>query len=77
MNNILEFPERKYSVAFCMPSNTNVINVRKKSTDKIQLEFSASGGVAHVHAYNIRQAQNYVKRVLPDSVIIDDTVHDS
>lgn len=73
MSNIVDFPGTEFVVHFKMPAN-NIIRVMKKSEDKIKVQVSDDTSVAIVQAINLYHAQDIVKRVLPDSIIIDDTI---
>ena len=75
MNKVINFPEREFKVQLELPVN-KIVNIRKKAKDKIKLELSEKGSFAYVQAINLAHAQDIAKRVLPDSIIINDT-HDS
>lgn len=74
MNKVINFPEREFKVQFELPAN-KIVNIRKKAKDKIKVQVSDDTSVAIVQAINLYHAQDIVKRVLPDSIIIDDTAH--
>lgn len=74
MSNVVDFPSTEFVVRFKMPAN-NIIKVMKKSEDKIKIQMNEDSMVAIVEAINLYHAQDIVKRVLPDSIIIDDSIY--
>lgn len=76
MNKVINFPEREFKVQFELPAN-KIVNIRKKAKDKIKLELSEKGSFAYVQAINLAHAQDIAKRVLPDSIIINDTAYNT
>lgn len=76
MTNVIEFPKKQYQIRFAIP-NCKVIQVRKTSDDYIKIEYDENGGIAHTEAINLYHAQDIVKRILPDIVIIDDSEYPS
>jgi hypothetical protein len=71
MNTIIKFPEKEFKVQIELPVD-KIINVRKKADDKIKLELNPEGSFAYIQAMNLAHAQDIVKRVLPDSNIIEE-----
>lgn len=71
MSEIIDFPKREFRVELKLPAN-KIINIRKTAEDKIKLELSDTGSFAIVEAVNLSQAQNIAKRILPDSVIVEE-----
>lgn len=76
MNKVINFPEREFKVQLELPAN-KIVNIRKKAKDKIKLELSEKGSFAYVQAINLAHARDIAKRVLPDSIIIDDTAYNT
>ena len=76
MNKVINFPEREFKVQLELPVN-KIVNIRKKAKDKIKLELSEKGSFAYVQAINLAHAQDIAKRVLPDSIIVDDTEYNT
>jgi hypothetical protein len=72
MSKIVDFPKREFRIQIELPAN-KIVNIRKKAEDKIKLELSEHGSFAFVEAVNLAQAQNIAKRILPDSVIVDES----
>jgi hypothetical protein len=71
MSNIVDFPNKEYKIKIKMPSS-NVIQIRKKSTDNIRISIEDNILVASVSAINLYQAQDKVKQVFPNSSIIEE-----
>lgn len=76
MSDIIEFPEREYNIKFTMPDG-DVFKIIKSPEDKISIRMSNGQFVASVRAVNMHQAQDHVKRIFPDGIIIDDTAYDT
>jgi hypothetical protein len=71
MSNIINFPDREYKIAFKMP-NSKVVQIRKTSQDDIRIDIENNSVVAVVKAVNLHEAQDKVKRVFPNSSIIEE-----
>jgi hypothetical protein len=73
MSKVIDFPKREFKVQLELPAS-KIVNIRKTAEDKIKLQFSETSSFVIVEAINLAHAQDIAKRILPDSVIIDDTI---
>ena len=71
MNNVINFPCREYKVAFKMP-DSKVVEIRKTSEDDIRIDIENNNVFAVVKAVNLHDAQDKVRRVFPNSSIIEE-----